>query len=176
MYSASSLILLIIFVLVGSGAERHPATMALIDLWEAAGNGSSQDILCSLESRTAAGILDICDEYLQDLRSLSHLELSLLFAVMRIEASPGEVTNWDSRTVLETILSAPNHAYFFSNTVLQIDSLHESDSAAVVFFTLLDPYGHSNSIGLPASMTENGWKLTGLDTLLTSAIEGSFYN
>lgn len=164
-----------LLVLSGPGARQHPATHTLMNLWEAARQGSTQNFLHFLDAGTAEGVLDICDMYLQDIRSLSELELTLLFALMGLEGSPAEVSNWDRRKVLETILSAPTHSYFFCNTVIEVDSLTEGDSTVTVFFTLHDPFGYDNSMELPILDTGSGWKLAGLDTMLTRVIGSSFH-
>jgi hypothetical protein len=160
---------------IPAAATDDPAACALRETWNAARLGSSEDFLLSLEQETSEGILDACNDYLDILRSLSATELFLLFAAMRVEAAPGEVTNWDGRAVLELMLTAPAHSYFLENSNLQIDSLQTGESCSMVSFTIRDPFGHSTPLRLPVVLDDGVWRVSGLDTLLTSLIEGSFH-
>jgi len=157
-------------------AAAGPAVSALMDTWEAAGSGSSEDFLASLAPETSEGLLLMCGDYLDILRSLPDAELFLLFAAMRIDAAPGEVDVWDSRSVLELLLTAPSHAYLLENSIIVIDSLQEGESLSRVYFTLRDPYGHRTALDLPIVREGGLWRVSGIDTLMTSLIEGSFFH
>jgi hypothetical protein len=159
-----------------AAAAVDPAAAALMQTWNTAKLGSCEDFLQSLHHETAEAILGSCADYLDVLRSLSAPELFLLFAAMRVEASAGEVANWDGRTVLELMLTAPAHAYFLDNSNMQIDSLQEGESCRMVAFTIRDPSGCRTSLCLPVVLDDCGWRVSGLDTLLTTLIENSFFN
>jgi hypothetical protein len=158
-----------------AAATDDPAVRALLETWNTARCGSSEDFLISLAPETSEGILETCNDYLDILRSLSAPELFLLFAAMRVEAAPSEVTNWDGRAVLELMLTAPAHSYFLENSNLLIDSLQEGENCSMVAFTIRDPAGHRTALRLPVVLDDGVWRVSGLDTLLTSLIEDSFY-
>jgi hypothetical protein len=158
-----------------AAAAVDPAAEALMQTWNAAKLGSCEEFLLSLDQETATAILGSCADYLDILRSLSAPELFLLFAAMRVEAAPGEVANWDGRAVLELMLTAPAHAYFLDNSNLQIDSLQEGESCCMVAFTIRDPSGRRTPLCLPVVLDDAGWRVSGLDTLMTTLIENSFF-
>ena len=156
-------------------ADGRSAEDAVMETWSAARQGSPENFLGSLDRSTSEGLLAMCEEYLDILRSLSAPELFLLFAAMRLEATPGEVEYWDGRSVLELMLTAPAHSYFLENSIMVIDSLQEGEDLCQVSFTIRDPYGHRTSLSLPVVMDGGGWRVSGLDTLMTTMIEDSFY-
>jgi len=164
-------LLLTLIITIPVLAEDDPAAIAVMETWEAARSGSPDCFLQTLDNASSLGILNFCGEFLEILRARSGTELMLLFAAMRLEAAPGEVVNWDDRSVLEVFLSAPDHAYFFENSILAIDSTKPGESSATVWFSIHDPYGHSNSFQIRAVETPIGWRTAGLDSLVSEAVE-----
>lgn len=158
-----------------ASADGRSAADAVMETWNAARQGSPENFLGSLDRSTSDGLLTMCEEYLDVLRSLSAPELFLLFAAMRLEAAPGEVENWDDRSVLELMLTAPAHSYFLENSNLVIDSLQEGENLCQVSFTIRDPSGNRTHLSLPVVMDDGGWRVSGLDTLMTTLIENSFF-
>lgn len=154
-----------------SSAEEHPAAIAVLETWEAARCGSPDTFLQTMDEVSASGMLDFCGDFLEILRARSGTELMFLFAAMRLEAAPGEVEHWDDRSVLEVLLSAPDHAYFFENSFLSIDSTLQCDSAATVWFSISDPYGYTHMLQLQVVNTPGGWRTAGLDRLISSIVE-----
>ena len=156
-----------------AGADMYSTTpdSAVLNTWNALLNGSPQEFLTTLESGCAEQIMQECTEYLHLMQTMPYVELGTIFAEMRLEAAPGEIEFWDNTTVLEMILSAPEHAYILDKSILLIDSLQSRNSTGIVFITL-DISGIGNTLlEIPVVSKTAGWQVTGIDPIVSSVLE-----
>jgi hypothetical protein len=139
--------------------------------WAALQDGSPRDFLGSLTDETSSAILDTCQEYLGILRSLTSEELGEIFASVRLEAAPDELEHWDSISVLEMVMSSPQHHTLLNDTEIAIDSVDTRDSVAVVYLTVSPPEGIPEAIIIYTAASPFGWRTGGLEPLAETALE-----
>jgi hypothetical protein len=147
---------------------------AIQDTWNAIQDGSPALFMSTLTPLCSQNISEICDEYLETLRTLSHEELGEVFASFRLEAAPGEIAFWDGTAVLEMLLSSPGQHQTVNASTISIDSVHIADSTAKVCLTLTIPGKSPLIMELPTAASPLGWHTSGLEsitqTLLNTAI------
>jgi len=164
-------IILILSLLSANSPEE-----AVQDTWSAFQDGSPNSLLSTLTPTCSANILQLCSQYLDIMKTLSHEELGELFASFRLEAAPNEIEFWNSSAVLEMIISSPGQYQIISNSTMTIDSIHEGDSTAKAFVTISMPDNQSVSLELQMTASPMGWHTGGLESIAQTILESTIGN
>ena len=164
--------IILILALLSSNTPEE----AIQDTWDALQDGSPDIFLSTLTPACSANILQLCSEYLDTMKTLSHEELGELFASFRLEAAPNEIEFWNTTAVLEMIISAPGQYQIINNSTMTIDSIHEGDNTAKAFVTISMPGNQSVSLELPMTPSPPGWRTGGLESIAETILENSIIN
>jgi len=148
---------------------------AIMDTWNAIQNGSPAAFLATLSPDCSSNITQVCDDYLEEMRTLSPAELGELFASFRIEAAPNEIEFWNSNAVLEMLLSSPSQRQKLENTTITVDSMHEGDSTSKVCITVTIQ-NSTTALELPAVSSPLGWHTAGLETIVETLLNTAISN
>ncbi len=163
-------IILILSLLSANSPEE-----AILNTWSAIQDGSPDIFLSTLTPACSNNITQICNDCLDKMKTLSHIELGEFFASFRLEAAPNEIEFWNSNAVLEMLLSSPGQHQKLKNTTITVDSIHQNENTAKVCITLTTQNSSTTTLEFPAEASPGGWRTAGLEsiteTLLNTAID-----
>lgn len=149
---------------------------AILDTWSAVQDGSLDTFLSTLTPACSENLLQICNEYLDAMKTLTPLELGELFASFRLEAAPNEIEFWNSAAVLEMLISSPGHHQTLNGSTITIDSIHSSESTARAFVTVNMPCDERTTLEIPLTASPLGWQTGGLESIVENILDISDWN
>ncbi len=149
---------------------------AILDTWSAIQDGSPHILLSTLTPACSENVLQICNEYLGEMKTLTPLELGELFASFRLEAAPNEIEFWNSTAVLEILISSPEHHHTINRSTMTIDSIHSSQSTARAFVTINLPYDFITTLDIPLTASPMGWQTGGLESIVETILDSAIGN
>jgi hypothetical protein len=158
-----------ILLLLSTIASDTPGGVAEA-AWNAIQEGSPQDFLGTLTFETSDSVLDVCETYLEKLKTLDHEQLGEIFASVRLEAAPNEIEYWDGMAVLEMVMSSPKHHSMLQESQMTVDSVHSRDSSATVYVTVSIPGVTTQQLELPAEASPLGWRMGAMAPIVDSAL------
>jgi hypothetical protein len=161
-------IALALMLQVSDGPASTPID-ALDRSWEAVRSGSARQLLSTLAPFEQTALLEISAAYLDALSELDTETLGSLFASVRLEAAPGEVTLWEPLDCLELLVYAPAHADLVSSCSLSVEECLLTDSTASLAVVVHTPDGRLE-YALKAVRMGECWKLAGVSEALLYAI------
>lgn len=144
---------------------------ALLETWNAIQDGSPHTFLSTLTPSCSDGILLICSEYLDTMKTLTPIELGELFASFRLEAAPNEIEFWNSTAILEMLISSPEHHQTINRCTMTIDSIQTTDNKAIAFVTINMPSDELTTLELPLSASPLGWQTGGLESIAETILD-----
>lgn len=145
---------------------------AIMDTWSAIQDGSPHILLSTLTQACSENVLQICNDYLDAMKTLTPLELGELFASFRLEAAPNEIEFWNSTAVLEMLISSPGHHHTINRSTITVDSIHLSESKAIAFVTISMPQEERAILELPLTDSPLGWQTGGLESIVETILYG----
>lgn len=163
-------------ILVMALLSANTPEEAILDTWSAIQDGSPRTFLSTLTPTCSESILQICDEYLETMKTLTMAELGELFASFRLEAAPNEIEFWNSTAVLEMLISSPGHHQTINRSTMTIDSIRSAESTARAFVTINMPNNERATFELPLTASPLGWYTSGLESIAETILDGTISN
>jgi len=149
---------------------------AIQETWTALQDGSPSTFLATLTNTCSDNILQMCQEYLNTMQTMTNEELGELFASLRLEAAPNEIEFWNSTAVLEMIISSPGQQWILANSSVTIDSIQTAQTTAKAYIAITIPGLEPTSIELPLVASPLGWHTAGLEDITEILLENTISN
>ncbi|MBD3369717.1 hypothetical protein GF402_05055 [Candidatus Fermentibacteria bacterium] len=151
------------------GPPPSTPTDAVMFTWEAVTEGNARQLLNTLAPLERSTVLEISGALLDSLSTMDDLSLGRLFASVRLEAAPGEVSLWEPLDCLELLVYSPAHADYLSSCSLHVEPSSRGDSAASLKAVVRTP-GRTLEYGIKAVRIGECWKVIGASEILMDAL------